>query len=131
VSEEQVANTDDLDVSKRVVGGEGAVVEGRAPRQGGLVERVEHERRARGEETGMMWEGWELDTAWGYGSRTWRYSKLSLRMSSRPDLYACHHSRSAVPVKRGQGFKTGEVLITLMKNLTTLESRAPPDDLFL
>jgi hypothetical protein len=75
VTEEQVANTGDLDVSKRVVGGEGAVVEGRAPRRGGLVERVEHERRARGEETGTMWEGWELDTAWGYGSRTRLYLK--------------------------------------------------------
>jgi hypothetical protein len=39
------------------------------------VERVEHERRARGEETEMMWEGWEPDTAWGYGSRTRRYLK--------------------------------------------------------
>jgi hypothetical protein len=41
-------------------------------------------------------------------------SKLSLRMSSRPDLYTCHRSRSVVPVKRGEGFKTGEVLITLI-----------------
>jgi hypothetical protein len=41
-------------------------------------------------------------------------SKLSLRMSSHPDLYTCHHSRSAVPVKHGEGFKTGEVLITLI-----------------